>query len=147
MIRAACHCGAVRMTLEVAPDWVLDCNCSICRRYGTLWAYGWDGRARRDLGAVLVQGGGELEAYIWGSRQIGLWRCKTCGCLTHHTALAKPDQIRAINARMFVNFDPASVTIDQCDNGHSNRFWTRTDGPIQQGHQPAMGPEGVDDWR
>jgi len=39
MIEASCHCGAVRFAVEAAPDDVNDCNCSICRRYGTLWGY------------------------------------------------------------------------------------------------------------
>ena len=39
MITASCHCGAVRYTVEKAPEMVLDCNCSHCRLYGGLWAY------------------------------------------------------------------------------------------------------------
>jgi hypothetical protein len=37
MIRAACHCTAVRFEIAEPPEWVLDCNCTICRRYGGLW--------------------------------------------------------------------------------------------------------------
>ena len=39
MLEGACHCGAVRFTIPAAPESVTDCNCSICRRLGTLWAY------------------------------------------------------------------------------------------------------------
>ena len=39
MIRAACHCGAVRFEIADPPDWVLDCNCTLCRKYGGLWTY------------------------------------------------------------------------------------------------------------
>lgn len=39
MIEASCHCGAVRLEIEKAPTEITDCNCSICRRYGVLWAY------------------------------------------------------------------------------------------------------------
>ncbi len=39
MIEASCHCGTVRFAVETAPGEVNDCNCSICRRYGALWAY------------------------------------------------------------------------------------------------------------
>lgn len=39
MIEASCHCGAVRILVAERP-WVLTaCNCSLCRRLGTLWAY------------------------------------------------------------------------------------------------------------
>ena len=147
MIKAACHCGSVRITMETAPSWVLDCNCSICRRYGALWAYSWDGFAKRDLGAKLIQGTDGLEAYVWGNRWSGFWRCKACGCMTHHTALSKPDVIRGVNARMFVNFDPANVTIHRGDEAHTGWFWSRPDAPIRPGQQPRLAPHGPDDWR
>jgi len=147
MIRAACHCGAVRITLEPAPSWVLDCNCSICRRYGALWAYTWDRVAKRNLSATIVQGSDALEAYIWGNRWIGFWRCKTCGCVTHHTALSEPENVRGVNVRMFVDFDTTSVTVQRTDNAHTGQFWTRPDAEILAGGQPPMTPPGPDDWR
>ena len=147
MVRAACHCGAVRITTATAPGWVLDCNCSICRRHGALWAYAWDRIAMTQLSARLLQGDDALEAYIWGDRELGFWFCKTCGCVTHHTALDEPSKIRGVNARLFVNFDPASVTIHRSDNAHTGWFWTRPDAPVWTGPQPPMPPPGPDDWR
>jgi len=147
MIRAACHCGAARITLDDAPGWVCDCNCSICRRYGTLWAYSWDSMAERTIGMTLVQGSEAVEAYIWGDRELGFWRCKACGCVTHHTVLNEPDKIRGVNARMFVNFDPQSVTIRRSDNAHTGWFWTRPDAPIWKGAQPPPDGPAMDDWR
>jgi hypothetical protein len=147
MLRAACHCGAVRIAVEPAPAWVLDCNCSICRRYGTLWAYAWDRLDKRALSMTLLQGEAALEPYIWGDRELGFHRCKACGCVTHHVAMDNPAQIRAVNARMFVDFDPAGVTVHRSDNAHTGRFWTRPDAPVWTGAQPPMPPSGPDDWR
>jgi hypothetical protein len=147
MVRAACHCGAIRITLELAPAWVCDCNCSICRRYGALWAYSWEILAKRDLCVTLIQGADALDVYAWGDRELGFWRCKACGCLTHHTALNDAAKIRGVNARTFVNFDPASVTIQRSDNAHTGWFWTRPDAPIWGGPQPRTGTPGPDDWR
>ena len=39
MIAGSCHCGAVKIAVAEAPATVTSCNCSICRRLGTLWAY------------------------------------------------------------------------------------------------------------
>ena len=147
MVRAACHCGAVRITMEPGPTWVLDCNCSICRRYGALWAYSWDFIAQKALNATLVQGGDAIEAYLWGDRDIGFYRCKSCGCLTHHVAMNEPAKLRGVTARMFVNFDPASVTIHRSDNAHTGWFWTRPDAPVWKGPQAPMPKPGPDDWR
>ena len=38
-LTGTCHCGAVRIRVRQAPRTVTSCNCSICRRYGALWAY------------------------------------------------------------------------------------------------------------
>ena len=39
MIRGSCHCDAVTFELLQRPKWLTDCNCSICRRIGALWAH------------------------------------------------------------------------------------------------------------
>ncbi len=147
MVLAACHCGAVRLRMEPAPTWVLDCNCSICRRYGVLWAYARDRLTNSRLSLTLAQGADHLDTYIWGDKQLGFHRCKTCGCVTHHTVLAAPDQVRAVNARMFFNFDPTSVTVHRSDNAHTGKFWSRPDAEVWPGGQPPMPPPGPDDWR
>ena len=43
MLNGWCHCGEVGWTLDQAPKSVTACNCTICRRYGALWAYGYIG--------------------------------------------------------------------------------------------------------
>jgi len=147
MVRAACHCGAVRITMEPGPSWVLDCNCSICRRYGTLWAYSWDFIASRALDAKLIQGAEAVETYLWNGRGIGFCRCKHCGCVTHHVAMNEPTKLRGVNARMFVHFDTSTVTIQRSDNAHTGWFWSRPDAPVWAGPQPPMPVPGPDDWR
>ena len=39
MLTGACHCGAAHWTLEGDPGSVTAFNCTLCRRYGALWAY------------------------------------------------------------------------------------------------------------
>ena len=39
MIEGACHCESVHWTFEGQPDGATACNCTVCRRYGALWAY------------------------------------------------------------------------------------------------------------
>lgn len=74
MIEATCHCGAVKLEIAQAPETVKDCNCSICHRYGVLWAY-------YPLAQVKVNGATDI--YMWDDRAIQFHRCKTCGCVTH----------------------------------------------------------------
>ena len=39
MLTATCHCGNVRITVPRKPRRLTSCNCSICHRLGSLWAY------------------------------------------------------------------------------------------------------------
>ena len=81
MVRAACHCTAIRLELAEAPAWVLDCNCTLCRRYGAIWVYPEAGKVE------LVGGADATDVYSWGEGMLAFHRCKTCGCMTHMAAL------------------------------------------------------------
>jgi len=92
MIQASCHCGAVALEIAQAPGEVTDCNCSICRRYGVLWAY-------YSPSEVEVRAGG-TETYVWGPRTTAFHRCRACGCVTHWTATDPARDRMGVNARM-----------------------------------------------
>lgn len=42
MLKGTCHCGAAGWTLEGDPGPATACNCTLCRRYGALWAYDYE---------------------------------------------------------------------------------------------------------
>lgn len=39
MIKGSCHCGTVTYQILETPEFVIACNCSICRKLNTRWAY------------------------------------------------------------------------------------------------------------
>jgi hypothetical protein len=93
MLAGACHCGAVRVEVPRRPRTLTNCNCSICRRYGTLWAY---------YRASDVRVAGATESYSWGRKALRFVRCKTCGCITNWER-ARPRKVNymGVNARNF----------------------------------------------
>jgi hypothetical protein len=97
MIEASCHCGAVRYEVEAAPEAVTSCACSICRRYGTLWAY---------YSPKQVRAAGATDIYLSGGTALECQRCKLCGSVTHWASLDKPHDRMGVNARLM---DPAIV--------------------------------------
>ena len=142
MVRAACHCTAVRFEIAELPDWVLDCNCTICRRYGAIWSY------PEATNVKFVRGADFTDTYTWGNRWLAFHRCRQCGCITHMTVLdPAPPRIYGINARMIPTLDPASVKLRQADHGHTGFFWTQTSEPRKPSHHPKMAAPGPDDWR
>ncbi len=92
MTVASCHCGAVAIAVA-DPTEVTDCNCSICRRYGVLWAY-----CRPDQATFVATG--PTDRYLWDDRSIAFHRCAHCGCVTHWSAVAPERQRMGVNARL-----------------------------------------------
>ena len=92
MIESSCVCGAVHLKINRAPDEVLDCNCTLCRRYGTLWAY----YSPKDV----IVPSGLTDTFMRGPKQAEFHRCKICGCVTHWSALDKTYDRMGVNARL-----------------------------------------------
>ena len=143
MIRAACHCGAVRFEIAEAPAWVLDCNCTLCRKYGGLWTYF---RGAEQAKLLSTPEPGSTETYLWGDREIAFHRCRTCGCVTHMEAVAG-GVIFGVNARTMAGLDPATIVVRRIDNSHSGFFWTRPDEPVIESRHPPMPKPTFEDWR
>ncbi len=108
MIEATCHCGGVRIEVDGSLESVTECNCSICRRRGVLWAY----YAPRQV-RIHPPPGGTL-VYVWQDRSIEFHACPTCHCTTHWSPLDGADRM-AINARLVNPELLASVPVRKHD--------------------------------
>jgi hypothetical protein len=100
MIEASCHCGLVRIEAPEPPTSLTDCNCSLCRRYGGLWAYYPTEQVK------VVSGEGQTTAYVQGDRTLETHHCPTCGCVTHWRGLGEHAHRSAVNMRLA---DPAAL--------------------------------------
>jgi hypothetical protein len=112
MIEGGCLCGAVRWGFDGPLQSTTACNCSACRRYGTLWAYGYDGEE--------IKVTGPTQVYTRGARpNLGFHFCGTCGCVVAWRGLSPGDDGRtriAINLRLADNPDTiAQLLIDHFD--------------------------------
>jgi hypothetical protein len=117
MYEASCHCGNVRIEFSTLPATVTECNCSICRRYGALWAY-----FRREQVSVKADATRQ-SAYCWGDRSIEFWHCSDCGCLTHYESVGKDAGRRfALNARMLPLEQARSIAVRHFDGAASWKY-------------------------
>jgi hypothetical protein len=116
MIEASCHCGAVRLTIEFVPTEVTDCNCSICRRYGTLWAY-YSPRQVRILPAE-----GATDIYMWDDKSLEFHRCKNCGCVTHWAPVDTTRDRMGVNARMMTPAVIAQARLRHLDGAATGQY-------------------------
>lgn len=94
MVKASCHCGAVKLEIATAPETVKDCNCSICHRYGTLWAY-------YPLDQVRITPKHDAtDIYMWDDRAIEFHRCKICGCVAYWWPVDETRNRMGVNANL-----------------------------------------------
>ncbi len=92
-ITATCHCGAVSLRLPATPLQITHCNCSLCRRYGVLWAY-------YPLADVTIEATAPTGTYAWNGKNVDFHRCSNCGCITHWHPRKASRTSMGINARL-----------------------------------------------
>ena len=116
MIESSCHCGAIRLQIASAPETVTDCNCSICRRYGVLWAY----YSPKQVWLSPQQGATDI--YMWDDKAIEFHRCKICGCVTHWAPVDKTHDRMGVNARLMDPSVLAAARVRRLDGAVTGKY-------------------------
>lgn len=114
-IQGTCLCKAVQLGVASLPRQVTQCNCSVCRRYGTLWGY-----YRRSAVSITAPRGA-LESYSVRARGLKFVRCRTCGCVIRWLRPGAHRDLRmGINMRLFDHAVMADVPVKVLDG---DRTW------------------------
>src|SRR5688572_19081882 len=82
MLDLSCHCGQIGLTLERRPDYINECNCTLCRKTGARWAY---------FEPSQVDVRGTTTSWSRNDKDDPVARihfCGTCGTTTHFTLTA-----------------------------------------------------------
>lgn len=109
-LKGSCHCGEVRY--EVGSDFpvVVECNCSICRRKGTILAFVAEEKFR------LISGSEALTNYQFGRKGIEHLFCKNCGVTPFLSGVnRRGDRILAVNVRCLDEVDLEGLDIKKVD--------------------------------
>lgn len=106
----SCHCGAVEYEATLTLDQVVTCNCSICRRQGTILGF----TPKEKF--TLLKGAENLTDYQFGSGKIHHVFCKTCGVKSFGKGVG-PDGVEmcAINVRCLEGVNIDSLSPQQFD--------------------------------
>ena len=83
--RGSCHCGAVRFEATTVLDRATTCNCSLCRRRGSLHHRVAPENFR------LLAGADDLTLYGFGTHTAKHWFCRHCGIHPFSNPRAAPD--------------------------------------------------------
>jgi hypothetical protein len=110
MLSLSCHCGQLHVRLSKRPDYVHECNCSLCRASGARWGY---------FHPSEVNVEGSAQGYCREDKAEPAARvhfCTTCGSTTHFTlteaAAAKfGNSLIGVNMRLADERDLAGVEL------------------------------------
>lgn len=119
IIESSCHCGALQLKIEAeAPKTLTSCNCSICRRYGSLMAY------FSPKQVTVLAAAGATARYVWGDKMLAFVRCATCGCYSHWEGLDQNSTLdrMGVNARLFTNHDISAIPVRRFDGADTWKF-------------------------
>ncbi len=108
--QGSCHCGAVKFEVEGDFTQGLSCNCSICRRKGTLLGF------IPEAAFHLLSGQNNLTDYQFGKKIIHHTFCKICGVTAFATGQAPNGEVmKAVNLRCLEN-----LSLEQLQIQHYN---------------------------
>ena len=129
-MKGECLCRRVAITMSGRPEWMNACNCALCWKLGTLWAYlpgaevavtGETGRYRREDVAQ-----NHIDAHF----------CARCGTTTHWTPIDPDGDRVGINMRLFDPADLIGVEVRYEDGRHDP-------GPDKRHYRPATTFDGA----
>ncbi len=72
-----CLCGATSVTIDAKPEFINDCNCSLCRKAGGAWGY---------FPSASVQTRGKTFSISRRDKEspgVEIHSCETCATTTH----------------------------------------------------------------
>jgi hypothetical protein len=98
MLTGVCHCGEVSWSFDGQPESATACNCTLCRRYGTLWIY--------DYADEKIKLSGPVTSYTRknvASPSLEILFCRSCACVAAWRGLKADPQGRrrmAVNVRL-----------------------------------------------
>jgi hypothetical protein len=117
MFETECHCGNIKITATEKPETLTNCNCSICYRYGVLWAYFTDKETE-----IKIKNN-ESSYYSCNTMKVKFHHCTNCSCITHYTSIRDNGESRvAINAKMAPKEHISSLPIRDFDGADTWKY-------------------------
>lgn len=106
----SCHCGKVAFEVEAEFTTAMECNCSMCRRKGSLLAF-----VPRDR-FVLTTPEADVSTYQFNRHVIDHHFCAACGIAPYSEGTdPKGNRMAAVNLRCVPAVDLDSLTISKVD--------------------------------
>jgi hypothetical protein len=109
--QGSCHCGRVTFEVRANLNYVIDCNCSLCRCKGALW------HGASDSSLRILTGEADLALYQFNTKTAKHYFCSHCG--VHPFTRPRLDPSRwAFNVRCIDGVDLSSIEVRPFDGAN-----------------------------
>jgi len=110
VLTLSCHCGRIRIELQKQPDYINECNCTLCRKSGACWSYFHPSEVRVE---------GAAKGYCREDKDdpsAEIQFCARCGATTHFTLTASAasrfgNSLMGVNMRLADERDLAGLEL------------------------------------
>lgn len=113
VLSGRCHCGNAGWRMSGDPGPVTACNCTLCRRYGALWAYDYEHER------IAIDGDTRIYTRVGkADPALEIHFCPTCACVVCWRGLRLHEGGRrrmAVNVRLADPDAVAHLPIDHFD--------------------------------
>ena len=114
MKKLTCHCGAVEAEIKMYKlEKILRCNCSICKRKGTVMSM-----VKNDEFKI-VKGKDKLKLYQFHTKVAKHFFCSICGIYTHHNPRSNP-KMTGFNIACIDDIDTFNLEEVLVNDGHNH---------------------------
>lgn len=103
--QGSCHCGQVKFEVRADLATASSCNCSLCRKKGSIHH-----RVAADR-FTLLTGKETLTMYQFGTKTAKHYFCRHCGIYPFHRPRSAPQMV-SVNLRCLDDFDLESAAIE-----------------------------------
>lgn len=134
---SSCQCGAVKVSIAHRPEFMQDCNCSLCSNSGGVWGY---------FSTADVKVEGETKGYVrkdYPEPAVEIHFCNVCGATSHwvltqeHITKTGQNDHMGVNMRLFKSEDLKGIELRFPDG----KNWTG-EGPFGFRRQSIILEEG-----
>lgn len=97
-VHLACHCGAMKMTCPLPSNYINECRCTVCYRWGASWAY------YKPSEVTFEAAESDKKIYTCGKKKLRFVFCGTCsGLCCWEVNKDKPGTRMGVNMRLAVD--------------------------------------------
>lgn len=104
-IRLSCHCGGIALTVDEDPTEAIECNCSMCRRRGSILAATTGEKIRLETPREA------MATYTFNKHVIRHHFCPMCGCAPFAEGEVNGQAMAMMNLRCAEDFDLSKLKI------------------------------------